>query len=73
MHQVSHRFSRAASLRVARAASHLNQAGRQLAAATHAAPDRYHQQRLRRLAADLRELSLPLAGLVSSIERGGGQ
>lgn len=73
MHQVSHASNRAASLRVARAASHLHQAGKQLAAASHAAPDRYHQQRLRRLLADLRELSLPVAGLASSLERGGGQ
>jgi len=73
MPQVSHTFSRAASLRVARAASHLNQAGRQLSAATHAAPDRYHQQRLRRLLVDLRELSLPIAGLAASLERGGGR
>lgn len=70
MSKVSHIFSRAASHRVARAVSHLNQAGEQLTAATRAA-DRYHQQRLRRLAADLRELSQPLAGLVSSLHRGG--
>lgn len=73
MSKVSHTISRAATLRVTRAASHLNQAGKQLAAATSAAPDRYHQQRLRRLLADLRELSLPIAGLASSLERGGGQ
>jgi hypothetical protein len=73
MERVSHRFNRAASIRVARAASHLNQAGRQLAAATQAAPDHYHQQRMRRLLADLRELSLPIAGLASSLQRGGGQ
>lgn len=73
MSRVSHNFNRVASVRVARAASHLNQAGRQLAAATDAAPDRYHRQRLRRLLADLRALSLPVAGLASSLERGGGR
>lgn len=73
MPQVSHTSSRAASIRVARAASYLHQAGQQLTAATNAAPDRYHQQRLRRLLADLRELSQPVEGLVSSLERGGGQ
>jgi len=71
--QLDLKFNRAASIRLARAASHLHQAGKQLAAATQAAPDRYHQQRLRRLAVDLRELSLPLAGLGSSLNRGGGQ
>lgn len=65
------KFNRAASLHITRAASHLNQAGRQLAAATQTAPDRYHQQRLRRLLADLHELSKPVAGLAHSLERGG--
>ena len=73
MPKVSHTFNRAASLRVARASFHLHQAGYQLAAATNATPDRYHQQRLRRLVADLRELSEPLAGLVSSLGRAGSQ
>ena len=70
MSEVSHTLNRAASIHLARVASHLTQAGKQLSAATHAVPDRYHQQRLRRLAVDLRELSLPLMGLVSSLERG---
>lgn len=72
MPQVSHTSNRAASLRVARAASHLHQAGKQLAAATQAAPNRYHRDRLHRLLVDLRELALPVTGLVSSLERGGG-
>jgi len=73
MPQVSHTSNRAASIRVSRAASHLNQAEKQLAAASEAAPDRHLQQRLRRFAVDLRELSLPLAGLALSLHRGGGQ
>jgi hypothetical protein len=72
MSRVSHTLSRAASIRVARAASHLHQAGRQLAAASHATRNRYHQERLRCLLADLRELSLPMTGLVSSLQRRGG-
>lgn len=71
MGQISHRSNRAASVRVARVAYFLHQAAKQLSAASHSAPDRYHQQRLLRLLADLRELSLPLAGLVSSLGRGG--
>lgn len=67
------KFSRAASIRLARVVSHLRRAGQQLAAATHPAPNPYHQEQIRRLAADLRELSSPLAGLLSAIERGGRQ
>jgi hypothetical protein len=67
------KLTRAASLRVARAASHLNQAVRQLTAATHAAPSRYHQQQLRRLAVDLRVLSEPIEGLATFLKRGGGR
>ncbi len=73
MPQVSHVPNYAASVRVARAASHLHQANQQLAAATHAKLGRYCQHRLRRLMADLRELSLPLAGIALRLERGGGQ
>jgi hypothetical protein len=73
MSRVSHTFNRDASLRVARAASHLHQASKQLAAATNAVPDRYHQRQLRRLLADLRGLSLPFACLASSLQRGGGR
>jgi hypothetical protein len=73
MERVSHISGRAASLRVERATYHLNSAGQQLAAATHAAPDRYHQQRLRRLLADLRGLSQPLSGIALSLARGGRQ
>lgn len=72
MLRVSHTSSRAASVRLARTVSrHLHQASKGLTAATHAAPDRYHQKQLRRLVADLRELSNPLAGIVMSLERGG--
>jgi len=71
MSQVDHTSNHVASIRLARVASHLHQAGRQLAAATHAAPNRYHQQRLRRLAADLRTLSAPIEWLASLLERGG--
>jgi HAMP domain-containing protein len=73
MRQVSHTSSRAASLRLARAVSHLQRARQQLSAATHAAPNPYHQEQIRRLAADLRTLSQPIAGIASSLERGGRQ
>ena len=73
MSRVSHISHRAATVRLVRAASHLRQAGKHLTAASHAAPDRHLQKRLRRISADLNELSLPLASLVSSLERGGGQ
>jgi hypothetical protein len=73
MSKVSHTLSLAASRHIARVASHLNQAGKQLSAATQAAPNRYHQQRLRRLLADLRGLSLPVDNLASSLQRRGGQ
>jgi len=73
MHQVSHRFNHAASHHLARVAAYINQAGRHLSDASRSAPDRYHERRLRRLLADLRTLSEPLAGLASSLERGGGQ
>lgn len=58
--------------RVASAARFLSQAGKQLTAATRPA-GRYHQQRLRGLLVDLRELSSPVADLVSSLECRGGQ
>lgn len=71
MNRVSHTSNRAASLRLARAVSHLQRAGQQLSAATNAAPNRHHQNQLRRLAIDLREVSLPIAGLASLLARGG--
>jgi hypothetical protein len=73
MERVSHTANRAASIRLARAVSHLQRAGQQLTAATHAAPDRYHQQQLRRLAVDLRALSLPIEGLASLLGHGRGR
>jgi hypothetical protein len=73
MKEVSHTPSRAASIRLVRAVSHLRRAGQQLSAATHAAPNRYHQQQLRRLAVDLKALSAPLEGLASFLEHGGRQ
>jgi hypothetical protein len=60
-----------ASLRCARTASHLHQAFEQLTAATHAAPDRYHQKQLRALGVDLRELAESIAEIVASRKRGG--
>ena len=71
MERVWHNSSLAASKRLARAVSHLQRAGKQLSAATHAAPNRYHQKQLRRLAIDLRELSQPIAGIASTLARGG--
>jgi hypothetical protein len=65
------KLNRVARLRLTRAVSHLQRAGQQLSAATHAAPNRYHQKQLRRLAIDLRELSSPIAGLASMLARGG--
>jgi hypothetical protein len=71
MQRVSHTPNRAASIHLARVVSYLHRAGQQLTAATHTAPNRYHQQQLRRLIVDLRELSSPIAGLASVIARGG--
>lgn len=71
MERVSHSSNRAASLRVARAVSHLKRAGQQLTAAADAAPTRYHQQQLRRLTVDLRTLSAPIEGLASFLDHGG--
>ena len=71
MAQVSHTSNREASLRLSRVVSHLQRAGQQLSAATHAAPNRYHQKQLRRLAIDLREVSSPIAGLASKLKLGG--
>ena len=73
MERVWHSSNRAASIRLARAVSHLQRAGQQLTAATHAAPTRYHQQQLRRLAVDLRALSAPIEGLASFLEHGGAR
>lgn len=67
------KFNHAASLRLARAASHLNQAGQQLAAARNAAPDRHNREKLHRLARDLQELSQPVARMVAALEREGGR
>ncbi len=71
MSRVSHTSDCAASIRLARAVSHLQQAGKELSAATQAAPDRYHQKQLRSLAVDLRTLSMPITGIATSLERGG--
>lgn len=65
------KLNRVASRRLARAVSHLQSAGQQIAAATQVAPTRYHQKQLRRLAVDIRTLSAPIAGLASLLERGG--
>lgn len=73
MPQVSHTSHRAATLRLARAVSYIQRAGQQLTAATQAAPTRYHQKQLRRLAIDLRAFSAPILGLASSLEHRGGR
>jgi len=73
MAQVKHISNRAASIRLARAISHLQRAEQQLTAATHAAPSRYHQKQLRHIAVDLRTLFGSVAGLASFPELGGGQ
>ena len=65
--------SHTASLRLARVASHLNQAGKQLAAARNAAPDRHSREKLFRLARDLQELSQPVARIVAAIKGGDGR
>jgi hypothetical protein len=71
--QLDLKSTRAASIRLARTVSYLQRAGQELIAATHAAPNRYHQQQLRRLAVDLRAISGPIEGLASHLERGGCQ
>ena len=55
-----------------RAEIHLKLAARQISAASRAA-DRYYRQRLSSPFADLRELSLPVDGHRSSLQRGGGR
>lgn len=73
MNRVSHTNHRSASIRLARAVSHLQRANRELTAATQAAPDRYHQNQLRHLAVDVRELSNPLSRIVWTLENGARQ
>jgi hypothetical protein len=73
MNKVHHKSNRAASRRLARAVSLLYRAGEQLSAAGQASPDRYHRNKLHRLALGLRELSLPLSRIASVLERGGNQ
>jgi len=69
-----HRNSRTfASLRLARAASHLQRAGQQLAAAKNGAVDRHNRDKLYRLERDIRELSQPIAQMMAALERGGGR
>jgi hypothetical protein len=65
--------ARVSSRRLGRALTLLNDASKQLSAATNAAPDRHHQNQLRRILVDLRELSWPIAGLASKLARGGGR
>ena len=67
--QLDLKSNRAASLRLARVVSHLHQAGQQLTAATHAAPNRYQEKQLSRLEVDLRTLLAPIEGLASFLER----
>jgi hypothetical protein len=71
MFKVSHTKDNAASIRLARVASHLNQAGREFTAAFQAAPDRYHRNQLHNLTLDLRELTSSIATIVDSLKRGG--
>jgi hypothetical protein len=61
---------RVASRKLARSLAYLHHAERQMASASQAAPDRYHQDRLRFIANGLRELSIPLTRIVSRLERG---
>jgi hypothetical protein len=63
----SHRIS---SRRLARALVFLHRAERQMAGASQAAPDRYHQNHLHCIATGLRDLSIPLMRIVSRLERG---
>jgi hypothetical protein len=73
MRQVSHTVNSTATLRLARAVSHLHQAGTQLTAVINAAPSRYHQRQIRRLIVDLRTFSAPIESLASFLERAGDQ
>lgn len=70
MNTVDHKAERAASRRLSRAVSHLQQAGQQLTAATQVEPNRYHQQQLRRLTVDLRAIAVPIEGFASFLKRG---
>jgi len=71
MFRVSHTGRSAASFRLVRVASHLQRAGKELTAATHAATDHHHQKQLHSLLIDLRALSSPIAEIVTYLERGG--
>jgi hypothetical protein len=63
--------NRVASRRITRAANHLRQAEQQMAAASHASPDRFNRDRLRNFAVGLRNLNGPLARIANSLARGG--
>jgi len=69
MSKVEHTSSRAASRRLARAASLLNLASKQLNAASDVSPDRYHRTKFHNLALGLREFTLPLSRIASVLER----
>jgi hypothetical protein len=71
MRSSSHSHAPAASRRLRRALSYLQQAGRQLAAASRAATSHHQQEQLLRSRTDLAKLCSPLAGLAISLARGG--
>jgi hypothetical protein len=60
---------RVASRKLARSLAYLHSAERQMASASQAEPNRYHQDRLRFITDGLSELSIPLTRIVSRLER----
>ena len=65
--------TRFASRRLSKAVTLLHSAGRQLDAASRAAPDKYHPDRLRFFATGLRDVTLPLYRIASRLEKAGKQ
>ena len=73
MARADHIPSNTASKHIARAASLLNRAEKQLSAASTTASDHYHRDQLQGLAFDLRRLDAPLLRLAHSVVSGGGR
>jgi hypothetical protein len=70
MRRVEHTSNNDARLRLARVVRLLNRAGEQLQAARHASDDRYHRNALNEIVIGLRDVSLPLSRIASSLKRG---
>lgn len=63
--------ARFATRRLSKAVTLLFRAGKQLEAASRAAPDKYSADRLRFFATGLRDVTLPLHQIASRLEKGG--